>query len=233
MTAPARQEPRPPRIERRRWRRGAVSRLLTAPLPTAAIESRVGGMAARAARAWPWIALVLGIGLVAGLLWFVWTVRGPVIIARHRPEALCFALAQARYTPVMVVEPGAAVVRGRFSDQTPVALAVRDAMHFTDDMVIQESLQRVGDYEVASLWLRIPGGRGHWLVLAWMEASDLEMASFRFDSDETDLTPDEVLWGNRLKRELLVARNFRAGEVPVVRLRGEAPRRFGPKAAER
>ena len=227
---PARQEPRPPRIERRRWRRGAVSRLLTAPFPTEAIESRVSRWSARA---WPPLAVVVGLALLAGLLWFVWTVRGPVITARHRPEALCFMLAQSHFAPIMEVEPAAAVVRGRFSDHTPVGLAVRDAMHFTDDMVMQEALQRVGDYEVAWLWLRIPGGRGHWLVLAWMEASDLEMASFRFDSDETDLTPDEVLWGNRLKRELLVTRNFRAGEVPLVRLRGEPPRSFGPKGEKR
>lgn len=230
---PARQDPRPPQIERRRWQRGAVSRLLTGPLPAAAIESRLHRGATAMARAWPLIAALIGAAVVTGLLWVIWTARGPVITAHHRPEALCFALAQARFAPPMLVEPGAAVVRGRFSEQTPVALAVRDAMHFSDDMVMEEKPYHVGDYDVVSLWLRIPGGHGHWLVLAWMEVSDLEMVSFRFDSDQTDLTPDEVLWGNRLKREVLSTRYFRSGEVPVVRLRGEAPRRFGPKVSDR
>jgi hypothetical protein len=202
---------------------------MTSPLPTAAIESGLSRGASMMARAWP----LLGLALVAGLLWWIWSARVPVITARHRPEALCFALAQSHFAPPMGVEPGAAVVRGRFSEQTPVSLAVRDAMHFTEDMVMQESSQHVQDYDVVSLWLRLPGGRGHWLVLAWMEGPDLEMASFRFDSEETDLSPDEVLWGNRLQRELLVSRYFQAGEVPALRLRGELPRRFGPKGSER
>src|SRR5262245_58344434 len=225
---PARREPTYPQVERRRRRRGAVSHLLTAPLPATALASRARRAGSIVARAWP----LIGLALVTALLWVIWSGRAPVLTPRHRPEALCFALAQARFAPPMVVEPSAAVVRGRFSDQTPVGVAVRDAMHFTDGMVIQETLHHVGDYDVDGLWLRIPGGRGHWLVLGWMEGSDLELASFRFASDETDLTPDEVLWGNRLQREVLTKQNFRAGAVPPIRLRapgGVAPQRFGPK----
>jgi len=182
------------------------------------------------ARAWPlWAAT-----LVAALLWLVWSGRTPVITPHHRPEALWFALAQGGFAPPMEVEPGAAVVRGRFNDRTPASLAARQAMHFTDDMVMQETLYRVGDYDVDALWLRIPGNQGHWLVLAWMEESDLALASFRFASDETDLTPTEVLWGNRLQRQVLLKRYFQAGVLPVLRLRapgGAPPRRFGPKPA--
>ena len=228
---PARRNPSDPQIERRRRRRGALSKLLTAPLPRGAIEPRLGGWASALARAWP----LLGVAIVVALLWLVWSGRTPVITPHHRPEALCFALAQARFAPPMVVEPAAAVVRGRFNEHTPVSLAVRDAMHFTDDMEIQETLYRVGDYDVSAVWLRIPGGRGHWLVLAWMDHSDLELASFRFAGDDTDLTPDDVLWGNRLKRAVLVEQYFRAGAGPAIRLRapgGAAPRRFGPKTED-
>ncbi len=215
--------------ERRRHRRGAVSRLLTAPLPTTAIEARIARWTRALARAWP----VLPAALVAALLWLVWNARIPVIAPRHRPEALCFALAQEHFDPPMTVEPSAAVVRGRFSQDTPAGVAVRDAMHFSDDMVIQESKRRVGDYDVDALWLRIPGGQGHWLVLAWMEGADLELASFRFAGDETDLTADEALWGRRLEHLVLRRSYFRAGEVPMIRLRGAAPTRFGPKTIER
>lgn len=220
--------PIPPRVERRRRRRGAISRLLHAPLPSAAIESRAGRAAGWLARGWPLLALAL----VAGLLWLVWTARGPVIMPRHRPEALCFALARARFSPPMNVEPGTTVVRGRFNQHTPAAVAVRQAMQFTEDMVLQEGRRQVGDYEVSVLWLRIPGERGHWLVLAWMEDSDLALASFHFAGDATDLAPEELVWGDRLTRAVLVDEYFRAGIVPAFRLRsrdGAPPAWFGPK----
>src|SRR5437867_788164 len=97
---PARRDSSLPPIERRRRPRGAVSKLLTSPLPSAAIESRLGRWASVMARAWP----LLAVALVTGLLWLVWNGRTPVITPRHRPEALCFALAQARFAPPMEVE---------------------------------------------------------------------------------------------------------------------------------
>src|SRR5262245_42164093 len=153
--------------ERRRRRRGAMSRLLTAPLPLERVENRFAAMAVATARAWPLVAALVLLGVV----WWIWAVRTPVITPRHRPEALWFALAASDFHPPMTIEPGVAVVRGRFNDHTPAAVAVREAMHFTDDMVIEERVFRVGDYDVSELWLRIPAGGGHWLVLAWMEES--------------------------------------------------------------
>ena len=205
-----------------------ISKLLTAPLPAPRIPAWLARAAGGVLRTWP---LLAGL-LVIGLLWLIWSARTPVLTARHRPEALCFALAEARYAPPMTVEPGAAVVRGRFNEHTPADVAVRQAMQFTDDMVMQEGRQRVGDFDVSVLWLRIPGGRGHWLVLAWMEDSDLALASFRFESTETDLTSDEEVWGKRLMLRVLADDLFRAGTVPAIRLRardGAPPRYFGPK----
>jgi hypothetical protein len=214
--------------ERRRRRRGAISRLLTAPLALERVESRFAALSAATARVWPLVAAL--VVLAAG--WWAWAARTPVITPRHRPEALWFALAASDFHPPMTIEPGVAMVRGRFNDRTPAAVAVREAMHFTDDMVIEERLLHIGDYDVSELWLHIPAGNGHWLVLAWMEESDLALVSFRFASDDTDLSPDEVRWGNRLMRRILVPEYFRAAEVPAIRLRapgGAPPPTFGPK----
>jgi len=170
--------------------------------------------------------------VVAGLLIWVWTARGPVLTPRHRAEALTFSLARSRFAPPMEVEPSAALVRGRFSPQTPAGVAAREAMGFRDEMVIQERTARIGDYNVDVLWLRLPGRQGgHWLVVAWMEGSDLALCSFRFASTETDLTPEELLWGQRLLGSILVPENFRLGLVPDFRLRGEPPKVFGPAKA--
>ena len=170
--------------------------------------------------------------VVAGLLTWVWTARGPVLTPRHRAEALTFSLARSRFAPPMEVEPSAALVRGRFSPQTPPGVAAREAMGFRDEMVIQERTARIGDYDVDVLWLRLPGRQGgHWLVVAWMEGSDLALCSFRFASTETDLTPEELLWGQRLLGSILMPENFRLGVVPDFRLRGEPPKVFGPAKA--
>jgi hypothetical protein len=128
----------------------------------------------------------------------------------------------------MAVEPSAALVRGRFSEHTPAAVAAREAMGFSDQMVIQERTARIGDYDVTTWWLRLPGREGgHWLVVAWMEGSDLALCSFRFASTETDLTPEELLWGQRLLSSILMPENFRLGVVPDFRLRGGMPKMFG------
>ncbi len=203
-----------------------MSRLLTAPIPSAAIESRLRRLASPLwRRGWP----VLALAVIAGLVGLVWSSRVPVLTPQHRPEALCFALARAQFAPPMAVEPSAAVVRGRFGTQTPAAMAVREAMHLTDDMVIREEVQRAGDYAVSVLWLRLPGRSGHWLVMGWMEGADLAVCSFHFAGDEADVSHDERVWGERLLYLTLTPENFRAGALPPIRLRGEPPRSFGPK----
>jgi len=213
-----------PEVERRRRPRGAMSRLLTAPMPSAAIGAR---LARRMTRRRGWV--LVAVAALGGAAWFGWASRVPVLTPRHRPEALWFALAEARYTPPLTVEPNAAVVRGRFSAHTPAGVAVREVMRLAEDMVIHEDVRRVGDYGVSVLWLRLPGGRGHWLVVAWMEGADLEVSSFRFPGDEADLTRDERVWGERLLVLALTPENFRAGALPDLHLRGEPPRSFGPE----
>ncbi|MBI1798023.1 MAG: hypothetical protein HYR74_13360 [Candidatus Eisenbacteria bacterium] len=228
--------PRPPHgvQERRRRRRGALSRMLTAPFPSAAIETRTGTLLRSIGRALAFAAPLLCLAAVALAIGNAWSHRLPMLAPRHRAEALCFALVgPPAFAPPMAIEPGAALMRGRFSPGTPPALAIRAAMRIDDRMVISERTRRVGDFDVATLWLRLPGAARHWLVVGWMEGADLAMCSFRFAGDEDDLTADETAWGERLLARILVPANFRAGTIPAVHLRarrdGTLPT-LGPRA---
>ena len=225
-----------PLVERRRHRRGWFSKWLYAPLPLAAVEL---GAERVSKQVWPWLRWVLvtlAVGaLVAGAWWWAW-VQAPVLTPRHRAEALCFVLAERPvFAPSMHVESGAAMVRGRFSTNTPPDLAIRAAMRVTDDMVLTERRRQVGDYDVSVMWLRLPtpgGGGHHWLVVGWMEDSDLAMCSFRFAGDPTDLASTQILWGSRLTDRILQPEYFQAGRTPDVRWRasgGETLPSFGPR----
>ena len=227
----------PPRglRDRRRWRRGRISRLLTAPLPTAALEARLGPLARRARRALPWIAAALGLAALVWAVGSLWSRSGPSLAPRHRAEAVCFALASPPpYAPPMRVEPSAALVRGRFTASMPPSMALRAAMQLDDRMVLSERTERVGDYDVATAWLRLPGTETshRWLVVGWMEETDFAVCSFRFVGDADELSPAERQWGARLLARILVPQNFRAGVLPPFRLRGSrdgALPVFGPK----
>jgi hypothetical protein len=218
--APPDQGPPPGVPERRRHRRGQLSRWFTAPWPTAAIETGLATLARAVQRGVNALAPVL---CVAALAWAVadaWSHRVPLVAPRDRAEALCFALASPPpFAPPMTIEPSAALVRGRFNAATPPSVALREVMHFDDRMVISEQTRRVGDYQVATAWLSLPGAARHWLVVGWMEGGDLAVCSFRFAGDADDLTAEESLWGTRLLARILVRQNFRAGGLPPVRLR--------------
>src|SRR5512134_1474862 len=85
--------PPPGMPERRRHRRGRLTRLLTDPLPTAALEARLAAVArpvSRVLRAW---APVLCLAALAWAVADAWSRRVPTLVPRHRAEALCFALA--------------------------------------------------------------------------------------------------------------------------------------------
>jgi hypothetical protein len=229
---PAKPAGPPGGIERRRRRRGLLSRLIEVRIPLPKISPRVRA-------AFRWTALSAASVVVVGtVVWMLvsWAQRASEIAPADRPEALCFALAAPPvFAPPMRVEPSGAMVRGRFVPGTPIQLALRSSMKFTDDMVISERVRRVGDFEVASVWLHLPGeGQDHWLIVGWMEGPDLAVCNFRFASDSPELTPNETAWGNRLLARILRPQYFRADTLPQVRLRathGRALPTFGPKAS--
>src|SRR5436309_2085997 len=128
---PTEPTPRYDGAERRRRQRGTLSRLLSTPLPVPRPRRAGGRMPAGAL--WGLAAVVIA---AAGLIG--WATRQPTLVPRDRPEALCFVLARERYAPPLEVEPNSTMVRGRFSPQTPAGIAVREAMGFTDDMVLRE-----------------------------------------------------------------------------------------------
>lgn len=232
--APARPESAP---ERRRRKRGWFSRWAHRPVSLDAMDARAG----RAGRAvWRWARWAVLAAGVAGLAWGgarLAELRHPVLVARHRAEALCFALAAPpAFAPPMAVECASAIVRGRFGTLTPPGVAVREAMGLRADMVLQERRYTVGDFDVTAMWLRLPPGSGatYWMVLAWMEGSDLATSSFGFAGDEADLTREQRDAGEQVLRRVLLPDHFRAGVVPDVRWRaprGETLPRFGPRRA--
>jgi hypothetical protein len=184
--------------------------------------------------AWAWGFGALGVVLVLLVATAAaWLHRHPEIAPRHRPEALCFLLARARFNPPMRIEPSAAMVRGRFGASITAGYAIREVMNLTDRMVLSEENRRIGDYSVSILWLRLPGEdpHTHWMIVGWMEGPDLAVCNFRFAGGSRELSDDERGWGRLLQERILRDEYFRAGVTPMVRLRvvnGAQMPSFGP-----
>jgi hypothetical protein len=206
------------------------ARLATEPVATPEIDARARA-AMRPMLRWTLILIPVGLLIVAGFL-VVDIVSGiPEPVApRHRAEALCFELERPdprtnqRFDPPMRIEPSAALLDGHFAAGETAPLALRQMMRLDESMVLSESRQMVGDYQVSALWLDLPPAAGdeangrHWLVLAWLEGANLAVCNFRFAGDRRDTTPDEREWVDRLLGRLLVPENFQAGGLPRVDL---------------
>lgn len=220
--------PRPPLPSRRK---------AAAPPGTIAHERRVASQIRPVAPVltWIWIGGIAVLVIAAlATAWALWSSRVRLAEPRHRAEAVCFALAQSPvFDPPMSVECNAAMIRGHFPSHTTIAIALQSVMNFTDEMVVQQSHQSVGDFDVTSMWLRLPesGGSSHWLVLGWIEGSDLAVCSFRFGGRGPVIGEEERFWGQWLMQRVLQAENFQAAGPPKVRVRlAEHQRlpRFGP-----
>jgi len=190
--------------------------------------------ARRALAPWAILGVVLGIVVTSGFVMLdAFSRRVPEIAPRHRPEALCFLLAEPpAFDPPMTVQPSTALVRGRFNAGTPASFALEQMMGFGKEHVFKQWVEHVGDYDIAAFWLHLPGAEHeHWLVLAWMEDADLAVCNFRFSGTSGVLSGEERAWGERIMRRVLVAPYFRHGELPATRLRVEDGRTmpvFGP-----
>jgi len=211
-----------------------VVRLFTSPVTPDAVERRLRRQLAPLLT-WIWVGGLAALALFATWAgWTLWSARVPLLAPRHRPEALCFALAERpAFSPPVSIEPSAAVIHGSFPPTTPPLMALQSAMSFRDEMVVEARHRRVGDFEVGSVWLRLPeaGGSTHWLVIGWIENSDLAVCNFRFGGRGPVIDGDERVWGEWLMQRLLRPENFQAGALPRVRARigshASLPR-FGP-----
>src|SRR5262245_59681976 len=136
MHSPRTPAPRPPAPGTAPPRPPLVVRALTSPVTPGAVDRRLqrhlGPLLS-----WVWIVAVLCfVVALGGVGWSAWNARIPMLTPRHRAEALCFALeSPPHFTPPMTIEPSAALVRGRFTRETPAAMALQNAMNFSDEMV--------------------------------------------------------------------------------------------------
>ena len=65
-----------------------------------------------------------------------------------------------------------------------------------------------------------------------MEGADLAVCNFRFSGDDSELSDEQKLWGQRLLQRILAPDYFELGVLPRVRLnaeRGETLPHFGPR----
>ena len=201
-----------------------IEKMLT--LPPSAVEDRARKRTRPAVKwvlaAVPVLFLVALMSALSSGLMEAMSRRPVQVTPRHRAEALCFSLAQPpRFSPGVRVTPSAALVQTNLSQTTPPAVALQYTMKFTDEMVLRAASEHVGDYDVASMWLRIPDdARAHlWLVVCWMEGSELAVSNFRFAGDASVLTAEHETWGGEILERVLVERFFEAGVLPDVTLR--------------
>src|SRR2546428_10307962 len=132
-------------------------------------------------------------------------------LAPRRAEALCLLLARPPgFTPPMAMEPEVRVEREGFGPAATPALAAQQVLALDGPQLMRRWMEHVGDFDVAALWIRLPGDERHALMIAWREGADLALCRFRFACQGAQLSVEEVQWGDALLDRLLVPRNFRA-----------------------
>lgn len=176
--------------------------------------------------------LVLLLAVVTVIASALWASRTTVVAPQHRAEAVCFALANRPvFDPPMSIECSATLEPVRFG--TRVVAALQSSLSFRDEMVLQRSHERVGDFDVTAMWVALPesGDSVHWLVLGWIEGDSLAVCRFRFGGRGPTLGDEERVWGHWLTQRVLVPENFQATGFPGAELRltrGQRLPRFGP-----
>jgi hypothetical protein len=173
-------------------------------------EPRPAPRRAATLRAW-WpvvLAIVAALGSVAFIEWTRSATRGTPL---DRAEALCRELAGSpRDSLAAGIRSGVELRHGRFDARTPPAQALEQALGLDPSRILKHWTQRVGDYDVAAMWVRLPGDDRHALVVGWIEGSGLAICRFRFPSRGARLSGDEIERGDDLLDRVLVPRNFRA-----------------------
>ena len=136
-------------------------------------------------------------------------------LARPRAEALCLLLARPPgFTPPMAVEPDVRVEHEGFGPAATPALAAAQVLGLDGPQEMRRWVEHVGDFDVAAMWIRLPGDERHVLLITWREGAELALCRFHFACQGAQLSPEEVQWGDELLDRLLVPRNFRARSLP-------------------
>lgn len=158
---------------------------------------------------WP---VVLAVAAALGGMAFIqWTRSAAGGTPLDRAEALCREVAGSpRDSLAAGIASGVEFRRRRFAAPTPPAQALEQALDLDPSHVLRRWTQRVGDYDVAAMWVRLPENDRHALIVGWIEGSGLAICRFRFPTRGASLSGDEIERGDDLLDRVLVPRNFRA-----------------------
>src|SRR5438876_6403604 len=128
-------------------------------------------------------------------------------LARPRAEALCLLLARPPgFTPPMAVEPDVRVEHEGFGPAATPALAAEQVLALDGPQEMRRWVEHVGDFDVAAMWIRLPGDERHVLLITWREGAELALCRFNFACQGAQLSPEEVQAGDELLDRLLVPR---------------------------
>lgn len=158
---------------------------------------------------WP-VVLMLALAL-GGAAFIQWTRTAAGGSPLDRAEMACRQLARSPADSLAAgIQAGVELRRGRFGASDAPAPALARALALDDSHVLRRWTQHVGDYDVAAMWVRMPGDDRHALVVGWIEGAGLAICRFRFPGRGATLSPDEVERGDDLLDRVLAPQNFRA-----------------------
>src|SRR5258706_2262886 len=149
--------------------------------------------------------------VLAGLAFIHWTRFADSGTPLDRAETVCRAIARSPHDSLAAgIESEVEFRRGNVDAQARPVPALEQALGLDESRVLRRWTQRVGDYDVAAMWVRLPGDDRHALAVGWLEGSGLAVCRFRFPGHGASLSADEIERGDGLLDRVLVARNFRA-----------------------
>jgi len=164
-----------------------------------------------AARCVPWPVLFALAAALAGAGFVRWTRSAASGSPLDRTEALCREIAREPGDSLAAgIRSEVELERGAFGPRSAPAPALERALRLDPTQVLRRWTQRVGDYDVATMWVRLPGEDRHALVIGWIEGTDLALCRFRFPGRGPRLSIDEIERGDDLLDRVLEPRNFRA-----------------------
>ena len=155
--------------------------------------------------------VILIAAALASVAFIHWTRSADSGTPLDRAETVCRTIARSPHDSLGVgIESDVEFRHGRFGPHAHPVPALEQALGLEPSRVLRRWTQRVGDYEVAAMWVRLPGDDRHALAVGWIEGSGLALCRFRFAGHGATLTADEIERGDDLLDRVLVARNFRA-----------------------